>query len=68
MGALNSYHFSLLSYQSPRFFIESANGTDNVGAILRVQLIVGMNTDPAIKEIIDETIVLPQGFAIKKEN
>ena len=56
------------NFKSPRFFIESANGTDNVGAILRVQLIVGMNTDPAIKEIIDETIVLPQGFAIKKEN
>ncbi len=55
-------------FKSPRFFSEDASGTDNVRAILHVQLVVGMNTNPAVKEMIDETIVLPQGFAIKKEN
>lgn len=55
-------------FKSPSFRLETAQGTDNVGAILHVQLVVGMDTDPVIKEIIDETIVLPQGFAIKKEN
>lgn len=62
---LNYVRSGTSDFVSPSFVLETVNGTDNVGAILRVKLVVGMNTNPPIKEIIDETIILPQGFAIK---
>ncbi len=43
------------------FTLEDSSG---LHVQLHVQLIVGMtDTDPVIKELIDETIILPQGFA-----
>lgn len=65
---LNYVRSGTSDFASPSFVLETVNGTDNVGAILHVKLVVGMDTDPAIKEIIDETIILPHGFAIKKQN
>ncbi len=62
---LNYVQSGTSSWASPSFYTESAGGSDNVGAILHIQLVVGMNTNPAIKEIVDETIILPHGFAIK---
>ncbi len=48
----------------PQFAVISDGGSDGVRAVLRIRLVVGMDTKPAIKEAIEETIMLPHGFAI----
>ena len=60
-------------FPSPGFYAESYEGQDSIGAVLHVRLIVGIATDatqttPAIKELVDETIILPQGFAVNENS
>ena len=51
----------------PQFTILTNGGRDEVKSVLRVRLVVGMNSDPVIKEAVEETILLPNGLAIKQE-
>lgn len=62
---LNYVQAGTNAWRSPSFWADSAGGEDNVNAVLHVQLVVGMDTNPPIREIVDETIILPQGLAIK---
>ncbi len=48
----------------PEFTVISDGNVDNVQAVLRVRLVVGMDSNPPIKEAIEETILLPHGVAI----
>ena len=60
---------TVLSYvhqwpSEPAFVIMTDSGSDAVGATLRIRLVVGMDTNPSVKEAIEETIMLPHGFAV----
>lgn len=51
-----------------RFRTVSPNDSyGSINSILEVRLVVGMDTKPPIKEALQETIILPQGFPIKQD-
>ena len=64
---LNYVQTSYLAGWEKPFTISNAGSDDSVGAILKVNLIVGMNSDKPIKEALEEIIILPQGFPVKQQ-
>lgn len=56
---------SVTDWQKP-FVIITDGGKDSVNAVLRVRIVVGVDSEPAIKEAIEETILLPHGLAVKQ--
>lgn len=55
-------------FVSPSFTLEEspADGTGGIESRLRVRIIVEIASDPIVNDVVDETFVLPHGFAIQQ--
>jgi len=54
------------SFTSPQFALEETPAGGGIESRLRVRIIVEVPSEPIVNDVIDETFVLPQGFAIQQ--
>lgn len=55
------------TWETPFVVLKSDGKEGSMNSILQVRLIVGMDAQQPIKEVIGETVMLPQGFPAQKQ-
>ena len=56
------------AWVSPQFVILNDGGSDAARSVLRVRIVVGMDSNPPIKEAVEETFMLPHGFSVTADH